>query len=180
MLPHWSTIALSAYSVPFLLGVLVYYVKDRGRRWRWAVLPVVGALLTVAPRYFTARESNWCNGGVAAAGVVWLAVQFRQVSATNRAAKLGDYSYGLFLFHVPLMLAVFHPATRLGFGGRVEVVWVAFAVAVVGGLLFGRVEAALYARIRPLGKAKWPGLQRLAASVTRRFRATAAVRPRPK
>jgi peptidoglycan/LPS O-acetylase OafA/YrhL len=30
--PHWTTIALSAYSVPFLLGVLVYYVKDHGRR----------------------------------------------------------------------------------------------------------------------------------------------------
>jgi len=150
--PHWSTIALSAYNVPFLLGVLAYQLRDRGRRWRWVVLPVVlGAYAALPPRPIT-LEGHWCGAGLVGAGAVWLAVQFRQLPDRNRLVRLGDCTYGLFLFHVPLMLAVLYPAARLGWGGRAEVVWVAGIVAVAGGLLFGRLEAAMHARLRPLAK----------------------------
>ena len=124
----------------------------------------------MSARQFTALEPHWCNWGVAAAGVVWLAVQFKQVSPSNRVAKLGDYSYGLFLFHAPLMLAVFHITTRMGLTGRLEVVWVAGVVAVVGGLLFGWLESKLHARLRPLAKAKLPSL-RLRERLALRLRA---------
>ena len=62
--------------------------------------------------------------------------------------------YGLFLFHVPLMFAVFYPASRLGWVGRWEVVWVGGLVAIAGGLLFGRLESAVHTRLRPLAKLK--------------------------
>lgn len=153
MFPHWSTIALSPHAVPFLLGVLAYPLRDRGRRCRWAVLAAVAGLLYLVATRPLGAEPQWAVMGAAAAGAVWLAVQFRQVGAGNPLARLGDCTYGLFLFHVPLMWAVLYPAARLGWAGRWEPVWLAGAVALAGGLLFGRLEAAVHARLRPL--AKW-------------------------
>jgi peptidoglycan/LPS O-acetylase OafA/YrhL len=153
--PHWSTIALSGFNIPFLLGVLTYQVRDRGRRWRWAVLVAVLGLLSVGSLYRMGPEHVWAVWGAAGAGAVWLAVQFRQLGDRSPVARLGDCTYGLFLFHVPLMFAVLYPASRTGWTGRVEVLWLAGAVAIVGGLLFGRLEAALHARLRPLAKARW-------------------------
>ena len=87
------------------------------------------------------------------AGAVWFAVQVRQVSERNPLARLGDYTYGLYLVHVPLMFAVFYPAVMRRWALTPEqVVLVAGAVAVTGGLLFGRLESAVHTRLRPLAK----------------------------
>jgi peptidoglycan/LPS O-acetylase OafA/YrhL len=150
--PHWSTIAASAYNAPFLLGVLAYQLKDRGRRWRWAVLPAVLLDFVVVPARPMTAEWHWVHWGVWSAAVVWLAVQFRQLPDRNPLVRLGDCTYGLFLFHVPLMLMVFYRAAHFGWVGRVEVVWAGGAVALAGGLLFGRLESAVHARLRPLAK----------------------------
>ncbi|MBX9584213.1 MAG: acyltransferase [Gemmataceae bacterium] len=168
MFPHWTTIALSPHSVPFLLGVLAYQVRDRGRRLWWAVLPAVAGLLLVAPARVADPEWHWCNWGLAAAGVVWLAAQFRQVGPDNRLARAGDWTYGLYLIHNPLVLAVLYAAARLGWAGRWEPVWLAGLVGLAGGLLFGRLEAAVHARLRPLVKADVGGWARgLARRVVR-------------
>jgi peptidoglycan/LPS O-acetylase OafA/YrhL len=153
-LPHWSRIALSPHAVPFLLGVLTYQVRDRDRRWGWAVLPAVVGLLYVACTRPMEPERLWCCWGAAAAGLVWLAVRFRQVKESNPLARLGDYTYGLFLFHAPVLSAVLYPAARLGWVGRWEVVWLGGLVAIAGGLLFGWLECAVHARLRPLAKVK--------------------------
>src|SRR6185437_1492113 len=36
--PSWTAIGLSAFNAPFLLGVLAYYLRDKGRRWRGPIL----------------------------------------------------------------------------------------------------------------------------------------------
>ncbi len=150
VIPHWSTIALSAYIVPFLFGILTYHLRDRGRRWRWLVLPAAIALYVGNPLYVTDGEWHWVVWGVWSATVVWLAIQFHQLSSRNLLVRLGNYTYGLFLFHVPLILMVFHTAARYGWTGQVEVVWAAGFVSLGGGLLFGKLEYVLYGRLRPL------------------------------
>jgi peptidoglycan/LPS O-acetylase OafA/YrhL len=86
---------------------------------------------------------------------VWFAVQVRQVSERNPVARLGDYTYGLYLVHVPLMFAVFYPAVMRQWTLTPEqVVLVAGAVAVTGGLLFGKLESAVHTRLRPLAKVR--------------------------
>ena len=152
--PHWSTIALSAHVVPFLLGILIYPLRDRGRRWRWVVLPATVAIYVGNPVFITDPELHWGMWGVWSAMLVWLALQFHQLSDRNFLVRLGDYTYGLFLFHVPLILVVYHAAARHGWVGRVEVVWTAGVVALLGGLLFGQLDHTLYARLRPLAKAR--------------------------
>ncbi|HEX4611637.1 MAG TPA: acyltransferase family protein, partial [Urbifossiella sp.] len=86
--PHWSTIACSVYSMPFLMGVLVYQLRGVGRQWVWAVVPVVaGCLYLICARPVT-PEQNWALLGLASAGVVWVAVVLPQASERNRLARL--------------------------------------------------------------------------------------------
>jgi peptidoglycan/LPS O-acetylase OafA/YrhL len=154
--PHWKTVLLSAYSLPFLLGVLAYYLRDTGRSLRWDVLAALLLFAVwVAPKAAWSRELHWCAWGVVGAGAVWFAVQVRQVSERNPLARLGDYTYGLYLVHVPLMFAVFYPAVMRQWTLTPEqVVLVAGAVAVIGGLLFGKLESAVHTRLRPLAKTR--------------------------
>ncbi len=172
--PHWTTIFLSPMASPFLLGVLAYQVRGAGRHWAWAVGPaVVGCLYLSCTRPVTA-EQLWVLLGLAAAGVVWLAVVLPQAGERNRLARLGDYTYGLFLFHVPLMFAVLYPAARLGWAGRWEVVWLAGAVAFGGGLLCGRLENALHLRVRPLTRIDLSRVTRKVGRIAGRLRPRSA------
>jgi len=164
--PHPRTILLSAYSVPFLLGVLAYYLRDAGGRWRWVVLAaLVGFIAVVVPRAAGDRELHWCAWGVAGAVAVWFAVQGRQVAATNRLARLGDATYGLYLVHVPVMLAVLYRSVLRQWAMPPEaVLLLAGGAAVAAGLLFGLLESALHSRVRPLAKlrgaeVRWPALR---------------------
>ena len=173
IVPHWSTIPLSACNVPFLLGVLAYFVREKGRRWRWVVAAAVAVSLVEVPKLYSTLELHWCNAGAAAAGVVWLTAQFRQVSPRNPLARAGDWTYGLYLLHVPLMLLVFHAAARAGWSGHTEVVWLAGAVALAGGLLFGKLESTVHSRLRPLAKLTLPDLRARVTRVVRRGRVPA-------
>ena len=146
VLPHWTTIGLSSFLVPFLLGVIAYHANVRAPRW------VVAALVGVCPFAGASRATtdaaNW-NWGVAAAGVVWLAVRLPAVRPDHPLARLGDATYGLFLIHVPVMLAVMYAGV---WAGRIEGALLAGGVALVAGFAFGRLEAGLYSRLRPIGK----------------------------
>lgn len=158
--PHWSTIAFSGFNAPFLMGMLVYSLRDADRRWTVPVLPATLALLATVSLVPMSLEQVWLCWGLAGSGLMWLAVRAPQLNERNPLVRLGDCTYGLFLMHVPLMFAVLYPAQRLGFSGRAEALWLAGAVAIVGGLLFGRIESALHTRLRPLAKRPFPRLPR--------------------
>lgn len=145
-----SEMVQTSYNVPFLVGVLIYSVRDQGRRlWPFVLTGVLG-LLAAGVAYPVRPEVQWALWGVAAAGIVWLVVGRRQVASTNPLARLGDCTYGLFLVHVPLLWLVLYPAARAGWGGRVEPALLAGLLAIVGGLLYGRLEAVIHARLRLL------------------------------
>ena len=129
--------------MPFLLGVLVYQVRGLDRRWGWAVGPAAAACLYATCTRPVTPEQNWTLLGLVAAGTVWLAVVLPQADARNRLARLGDCTYGLFLFHVPLLFAVFYPAARLGWARTVN------ALAATG--------ATLLVRAAPTGGRGWIG-----------------------
>lgn len=172
--PHWSTIALSAYNLPFLLGVLVYFLRETGRRWRWPVLAGLAAIAIYAlPEFGGNPELFWCGWGVVSAGVVWFAVQVKQVNAANPFARFGDYTYGLYLVHVPLLLAIYYRSVMRQWDiAPPQLAALAGTVAVVGGLLFGKLESTLHSRLRPLAKMNWvnvAGQFRLRLRLTPRY-----------
>lgn len=152
-LPTWGTVLGSAVNVPFLLGVLTYHVRDYGRRWRWAVFVGLVAYLAVVPARFTTFEGQWVAYAVAAAAAVWFVVQLRQLPANHRLVAAGEYTYGLYLLHVPLLVGTFHLLLAHGWLlDSTSGVLLAGAVALGVGLLFGRFETALHGRLRPLAK----------------------------
>lgn len=151
VLPHWKSIGVSAFVIPFLFGILAYELRDRGRQW--VVAAVVGWCLVFGSARFATIDAACWNWGVAAGGAVWLAMRLPQVSAENRLVRLADASYGLFLIHVPVILAVLYAFARAGvLVGRAEGAVIAGAVAVFVGVAFGRIEWAMYLRLRPIGK----------------------------
>ncbi|MCZ2341826.1 MAG: acyltransferase [Bacteroidales bacterium] len=149
MLPTWQTVFLSAANVPFLLGVLVYPVRERGQLYRGSVLAGVCGYLLIVPGMMQSLEGQWCAYGIASAGVVWLAVQWSPVSPTNVFVKAGDWSYGLYLVHVPLIqlsLAVW--VVLLGFDDPTIGILASGCAAIGVGLFWGKMESRLYSRLR--------------------------------
>ncbi|QDU18891.1 acyltransferase family protein [Urbifossiella limnaea] len=152
-LPRWSEVPFSVVNLSFVLGVLVYQVRDRGRRWRWPVLLATAAWLATVPPRTNSLEGQWLAFAPAAAALVWLAVQLPQLASTNRLVRWGEYSYGVYLLHAPAMMGTFF---LLMWGGWLAdssaAVLLAGVVALAAGFGYGRLECALYARVRPLAK----------------------------
>lgn len=162
-LPRWGEVFFSVANLPFVLGVLVYQVRDRGRRWRWPVLAATAAWLAVVPARVDTLEGEWLAYAPAAAALVWLATQFAQLPASNRLVRWGEYSYGVYLLHAPAMMGTFFLLRRGGWMlDSTAAVVVAGVVALAVGFGFGRAECALYARVRPLAKVNPAALLRRA------------------
>jgi peptidoglycan/LPS O-acetylase OafA/YrhL len=143
-LPTWGTIAFSAVNVPFLCGVFAYYLRHHfGMIRDWA--PVVGPTLIVCSPLFGWDVSLLLKGLGSGLLVAWAAAT-PQLSADNLLVRYGDYSYGVFLIHVPIVRAVLG-----GLSGRpasLVVVASAGLIALSVGLVYGRLESALYRRLR--------------------------------
>ncbi|HYH63487.1 MAG TPA: acyltransferase, partial [Urbifossiella sp.] len=58
-LPRWTEVFCSVANLSFALGVLVYQVRERGRRWRWPVLAAAAAWLAVVPTRVNTLEGEW-------------------------------------------------------------------------------------------------------------------------
>ncbi|MFO0796410.1 MAG: acyltransferase [Gemmataceae bacterium] len=152
-LPRWSEVPFSAVNLSFALGVLVYQVRDRGIRWRWPVLVATAAWLAVVPARVATLEGEWLAFAPAAAALVWLAARLPQLAPTNPLVRWGDASYGLYLVHAPATMGTFYLLQRAGWlADSSAAVLLAGAVALAAGCGYGRLECAMYARVRPLAK----------------------------
>jgi exopolysaccharide production protein ExoZ len=149
-------------NLSFLLGVLVCQVREYGRRWRWGVLAALAAYLAVVPARVDTLEGEWLAYAPAAAALVWLVTQLPQLPAANPLVRWGEYSYGVYLLHAPTMTGVFYLLLARGWLlDSTAGVLLAGAAALAAGLAFGRLECALYARLRPLVKAEFAPARRL-------------------
>ena len=176
-LPRWAELPFSMVNLPFLLGVLAYQVRDRGRRWRWPVLALTAAWLAVLPVRADTMEAEWLAYGPPAAVLVWLVTQLPQLPTTSRLVRWGEYSYGVYLLHAPAMIGTFYLLLWRGWLLDSSAgVLLAGAVALAVGFGFGRVECAMYTRLRPLAKVSPAALLRRARVALRVGRMPAASR----
>lgn len=149
-LPRLVEWPLAAPNVPFLLGVLAYLTHHRwGTVRQW--VPVVAALAFSAAAVVPAAHGAWATilQGAGAALVIGYLATGRQTAADHPAVIAGDWSYGVYLLHAPVLCVFFSLSARHG--------WVppTPAAVVFGGVLafsvgaaYGAAESAAYRRIR--------------------------------
>jgi exopolysaccharide production protein ExoZ len=104
--PTWSQIGLSPFCLPFLLGALAVHLMPMARLIRYSA-PVLIPLLFVSSHLIDRWDFSTLLMAIASALLVAWAATGRQVAENHPLVKYGDWSYGLYLTHVPLFAAGF-------------------------------------------------------------------------
>lgn len=147
--PTWGNIWLSAANVPFLLGVLSYELRGRGLEFVRLAAPVAAPAILAAGRIIP-RE-DWglmVQGAACALAVSWCAAA-RQLPAQHPLVRYGDWTYGVYLIHYVVLMAVLGNGPRQGWLPMTMSAAVAtgfFALAF--SLAFGYAEATAYGWLR--------------------------------
>lgn len=155
--PYW--LLLSPTNLAFAGGLLVPTLLRRG------FAPVLGLAICVAVATYEALAGpvieRWLGALLATGVAAWAADEGHRARwpLLGRALnKLGDWSYALYLWHVPAILTVYKiwPHHDLGAGAWLT----ALAFALAGAALIGPVDVHLYHRLKSV----------VAASALRRLR----------
>jgi peptidoglycan/LPS O-acetylase OafA/YrhL len=146
--PAWSEIVLSPLNTPFLCGVFAYFLRHRiaaVRLWVPAIVPVL-----IAGSYLTPRIDLvvLCQGVAGALLVAWAAATV-PLAADHPLVRYGDFSYGVYLVHAPILLTLLTLGTvRQWFVPSLTLLAAAGSVALCLGLLYGCLEMEGYRRLR--------------------------------
>jgi exopolysaccharide production protein ExoZ len=156
--PRPAELPFSVVNVAFLMGILAYFGRSWADRFRPATLLVV-ALSLAAGRLNVETASGWSfvlMSGAAALLVALLATG-PQLPARNSLVIAGDWTYGIYLIHVPVVTAVFVAFGR-GVAGSVTPAHVVFGgvLALTVGSAYGAFECGLYRRLRALARGRRP------------------------
>ena len=162
-LPTAGQILFSAFNLPFIVGMIVHRVHlgvpPAARNY---VLPLAPALL-IASAFVARTETALLLQGLGFGALLLWAVlsdRHRRLHEANPLIKLGDWSYGIYLAHSPVIWLLL--ALGAGFSVSTTVLFLAVAVfAVTGGSAFGAVESTLYRwLLRATERARPPRQQR--------------------
>lgn len=148
--PRPAQLPLSLANVPFLTGVVVYFAHRHWAGWRpWVLL--AAALAFTGGAAFAETAGNWSVvlQSLGAALVVGGCAVGPQLDAKNTLVVAGDWSYGVYLLHVPVLTGFFTLAARHGwFPATDATVVFAGVLALTAGSAFGALEWAHYRYLR--------------------------------
>ncbi|MEO8673987.1 MAG: acyltransferase [Casimicrobiaceae bacterium] len=156
--PTFGTIAFSAFNLPFIAGVLGYSLFRGVDRLPLAVLVATVPIALLAADGEISTELQLAFQAVGFAALVLSAAEISRrwdVAATNPLVKLGDMSYGLYLVHVPVILAVL-ARNRFGPADANEAFLTCASTALVVGCGYGWIEISLYRRNKAWLDRRWP------------------------
>ena len=156
--PTLGTIAFSAFNLPFIAGVLGYSLFRGVDRLPLAIFVATVPIALLAADGDIALEVQLAFRAIGFAALVLSAAEISRrwdALPTNPLVKLGDMSYGLYLIHVPVILAVlswhrFAPAEAN------DAFITCAGTALVVGCAYGWVEVGLYRRNKALLDRLWP------------------------
>jgi len=136
------------YSVPFAAGLLVPYILRKGVVGVSAPLIGIGLLIAYEAMKPVSLGLSAAFAGIGSMFLVAYAVHAgatTQSSAPNRPlVALGDWSYALYLCHVPIIIALCHvmpvsvPTMQLWFA----------AVPIIACILIGKIDLAMYRALK--------------------------------
>jgi peptidoglycan/LPS O-acetylase OafA/YrhL len=146
--PTWTNIAFSPVNTPFLCGVLAYYLRHHVaafRLWAPVFVPTLIAVSYQTPRADLMILAQGLGGGL----LVGWAAATPPAGADHPLVRYGDFSYGVYLIHVPMIIFLFSQGSaHQWFGPTLGTVTAVGAVTLVVGLLYGCAEAEAYRRFR--------------------------------
>lgn len=147
--PTWRNIWLSAANIPFLLGVLAYEVRGLGLAFVRLAAPVTAPTILALGRIVPREDWALIVQGTACALVVSWCAATRQVPVQFSLVRYGDWSYGVYLLHYVVLMAVLGNGPKQGWlpmttSAAVATGFFAFAFS----LGFGYCEAVAYGWMR--------------------------------
>lgn len=161
-LPTIAQIALSAYCLPFILGVGARLAYDRGARLSVSIgmLIAMGCLAVCVLAGPPAAVRLALQGIGFAALVLGGVSSRRQMRPGSIAVRGGDWSYGIYLVHVPVIQFLVRSRHFALVPGDV-LFPVCAALALGAGALFGAAEFAAHRRLRSARPARRTALHRV-------------------
>jgi exopolysaccharide production protein ExoZ len=154
---------LAPANLAFAGGLLLPFLLSRGYLPRATVLAVIPVALTYD---FVDLGTNRLMSSIAAICLVGWAAQWKAPPnhpASKPLLALGDWSYALYLCHVPVVQAVVQlwPTSLQGLNPG----WFAVGTALLAVALFGPLDIALYRKLRVLADAARPRTNQIAMSL---------------
>ncbi|UCO97922.1 acyltransferase [Metapseudomonas lalkuanensis] len=141
--PGPSEILVSPLNLYFICGFFlsrIFFSKNPGLAYLALFLMAAAGCFILSMRY---------QATISAMGIAAIVMAVKSKPLPNLLNKLGDYSYGIYLAHLPVIYCI-HLALKdsgTSFAGALALMTVA---ALPAAILFGRIEHGLYkGRIRP-------------------------------
>ena len=155
--PTPAQLLLSPVNVSFLLGVLVYLTHHRWGGLRvWVLLGGVVALTAGMLPAASAPGWSYVLQSVGAAALVGFLTTGRQLEPKHPLAVAGEWSYGVYLLHVPVLVLLYRLVAERGlFPPTVGLLIFGGATAFAVGAVFGEAEWRTYRRVRRAIKARF-------------------------
>jgi exopolysaccharide production protein ExoZ len=149
--PTYGTIFFSLFNLSFIAGVVAYLTFERLRRYRlWLLLAAIVLFIGIDVTGGSTVAALICTALSFGCLVAFVAIQAldRDLRADSPLVRLGDYSYGMYLVHVPLVTMLF--ARVPGLSQRYPYLFflLAVALALILGSLFGGTELSFYKRLK--------------------------------
>ncbi len=147
--PPLLHLPIDLYSVPFAAGLLVPYVLRKG--FIGASAPLIGIGLLAAHEAMK-PVSLGLSSAFAGIGSMFLVAYAVHIGTARPSAPirplvaLGDWSYALYLIHVPIIRALCHvmpasvPAMQLWFAS--------VGIPIIVCILFGKIDLAMYRTLK--------------------------------
>jgi peptidoglycan/LPS O-acetylase OafA/YrhL len=134
-LPGWKWIAISAYGVPFALGMIAHALRNQGQALRPFVIPATAALFLSAAINVLPSQWAFVTYSVASGMVIWFAATGRQSDANS-------------LTHPTILCAIFLPLARRGSPDSLALVAFTGAASILIGCGFGALELRFSSWVR--------------------------------
>lgn len=140
---------LDLYSVPFAAGLLVPYLLRRGFVGPSSFLIGVGLLIAYEAMKPISLGLSSAFAGIGSMFLVAHAVNVKKTAAAapiGPLVALGDWSYALYLCHVPIIIAICHMMPA--FVPTVPLWFAAVGIPVIVCILMGKIDLAMYRMLK--------------------------------